>query len=268
MQLRMLARRSISGSMTVVGDIAQATGPWAPSGWLEVAAHLTPTRAPRVVELTVGYRTPAEVMELAAGVLRVAAPSLTPPTPVRRSGHAPTLTKVPPGALGTEVARVAGREMAAVGSGRTAVLVAAGESETVLGALEAAGLRPVDPREPGGLGLAAPLVVLPAGESHGLEFDAVIVVEPASIAAGASPGASPDASPGAMSGASSGDGSRGRGTPAGDGSRGWGTPAGDGTRVPPSTTQGLRALYVALTRPTRRLAVVHSLGLPEGLSVS
>ena len=65
LQLRMLARRSLSGSMTVVGDIAQATGPWAPSSWDEIAAHL-PDRSPRLVELTVSYRTPAEVVELAA----------------------------------------------------------------------------------------------------------------------------------------------------------------------------------------------------------
>ena len=62
MQLRMLARRSLSGSMTVVGDIAQATGPWAPPGWDDVTRHLSPQRAPRLVELTVSYRTPAEVV--------------------------------------------------------------------------------------------------------------------------------------------------------------------------------------------------------------
>ena len=242
MQLRMLARRSISGSMTVVGDVAQATGPWAPSDWHDVAAHLTPARPPRIVELTVGYRTPAEVMELAAGVLRVAAPTLTPPTPVRRSGQIPTVTHVPRADLGAAVARIAAHEMAAVGAGRTAVLVPSGNADDVVAALEAAGLAPVDPRQPGGPGLAAPLVVLPAGESHGLEFDAVVVVEPALIAAGSEHGTR-----------------RGRGDVA------HGAPAGDEPRVPSTTTHGLRALYVALTRPTQRLAVVHSLGLPEGL---
>ena len=58
MQLRMLARRSLSGSMTVVGDIAQATGPWAPESWDDVTRHLSPQRATRLVELTVSYRTP------------------------------------------------------------------------------------------------------------------------------------------------------------------------------------------------------------------
>ena len=86
MQLRMLARRSLSGSMTVVGDIAQATGPWAPAGWDDITRHLSPQRPPRLVELTVSYRTPAEVVALAAQVLAVAAPDISPPRPVRAVG--------------------------------------------------------------------------------------------------------------------------------------------------------------------------------------
>ncbi len=91
MQLRMLARRSLSGSMTVVGDIAQATGPWAPAGWDDITRHLTPQRPPRLVELTVSYRTPAEVVALAAQVLAVAAPEISPPRPVRESGFPPRI---------------------------------------------------------------------------------------------------------------------------------------------------------------------------------
>ena len=89
MQLRMLARRSLSGSMTVVGDIAQATGPWAPQSWDDITQYLSPQRPPRLVELTVSYRTPAEVVALAAQVLAVAAPAITPPRPVRQSGFPP-----------------------------------------------------------------------------------------------------------------------------------------------------------------------------------
>ena len=81
MQLRMLARRSLSGSMTVVGDIAQATGPWAPASWDDVTRHLSPQRPPRLVELTVSYRTPAEVVAVAARVLAVAAPDDHPAAP-------------------------------------------------------------------------------------------------------------------------------------------------------------------------------------------
>src|SRR5205823_11782287 len=66
MQLRMAARRSLNGSMTVVGDIAQATGPHAPRDWNDVLRHLPDRRPPRVTELTVGYRIPAQTMALAA----------------------------------------------------------------------------------------------------------------------------------------------------------------------------------------------------------
>ena len=231
MQLRMLARRSISGSMTVVGDIAQATGPWAPNSWEEVERHLTPTRRARVVELSVGYRTPAEVMAVAAGVLAAAAPGVRAPTPVRRSGTAPTLWRSAPGEVAETAAQATVTELAAVRGGRVAVLVAAAMTAEVTQALEAAGLDPVDPREPDGPGLAAAVVVLPAAESHGLEFDSVVVVEPAAIAAG---------------------------------DEEW-TPGDEGAGR--AATAGTRALYVALTRPTRRLAVVHERELPPGLVI-
>ena len=91
LQLRMLARRSLSGSMTVVGDIAQATGPWAPHDWDDITRYLSPDKPTRLVQLTVSYRTPAEVVELAAQVLEVAAPAVAPPRPVRQSGYRPRI---------------------------------------------------------------------------------------------------------------------------------------------------------------------------------
>ena len=229
MQLRMLARRSLSGSMTVVGDIAQATGPWAARDWDEVASHLTPKRAPRLVELTVSYRTPAEVVEVAARVLAAAAPGVTPPRPVRRSGSPPTLTHAPPGSLSARAADVAAAELEAVGSGRVAVLAPSALLAELERAIAGRGLEAVDPRDPAGAGLGAQLVLLPADVANGLEFDSVVVVEPALITAD-------DGSP---------------------------SPGAEGPPVP--STRGLRTLYVALTRPTRRLAVVHSLPLPVDL---
>lgn len=86
MQLRMLRRRSLNGSMTIVGDIAQSTGAWAHADWDEVLAHLPDRHPPRSAELTVGYRTPASLVGPAAAVLAVAAPQLTPPLPVRPGG--------------------------------------------------------------------------------------------------------------------------------------------------------------------------------------
>src|SRR5439155_24622426 len=80
MQLRMATRRSLNGSMTVVGDIAQATGPHAPRDWSDILRHLPDRRPARISDLTIGYRIPAQTMALASRVLRVAAPALSPPT--------------------------------------------------------------------------------------------------------------------------------------------------------------------------------------------
>ena len=65
MQLKMATRRSLNGSMTVVGDIAQATGPLAPDDWDEVLEHLPDRKPARVIGLSVGYRIPSQIMELA-----------------------------------------------------------------------------------------------------------------------------------------------------------------------------------------------------------
>jgi DNA helicase IV len=212
MQLRMVARRSLSGSITVVGDIGQATGPWAPAAWDDVVAHLPGQRPSRLVELTVSYRTPAEVVEVAARVLAAAAPELAPPRPIRRTGVAPRMVAAG-GDLAATVVDVARDAMAEVSPGTVAVLAPATLVAELALALDAAGLEASDPRTDG---LGAPLSLLPVDLANGLEFDAAVVVEPSAVAA--------------------------------------------------ESPQGLRALYVALTRPTRRLAVVHDAPLPEPLA--
>ena len=227
MQLRMLARRSLSGSMTVVGDIAQATGPWAPRSWDDVTRHLSPQRPPRLVELTVSYRTPAEVVALASQVLAVAAPSIEPPTPVRESGQEPRIIRAGRVELAARLAELAREEVIAVAPGRVAVLGPSVILPELARGLSDSGLDATDPRDPAGEGLAAGLVLLPTDEANGLEFDSVIVVEPSLIA-------------------SVGD-----------------EPAGEAPPV--ATTRGLRTLYVALTRPTRRLTILHSDPLPVDL---
>ena len=106
MQLRMAARRSLNGSMTVVGDIAQATGT-ARAARLGRRARATCPIAgrPGVTELTVGYRIPAQIMALAARVLRVTAPALQPPTSVRAGRARPRDRPAPtPGGLGGAIA--------------------------------------------------------------------------------------------------------------------------------------------------------------------
>ncbi|HXQ90705.1 MAG TPA: hypothetical protein VN768_04035, partial [Acidimicrobiales bacterium] len=212
MQLRSVSRRSLSGSITMVGDIGQATGPWAPASWGEVTAHLPGPRAPRQVELTVSYRTPAEVVEVAARVLAETAPGLRPPTPVRRTGVAPHFEQVEASHLAERVAALATRACRDVAPGTAAVLAPGSLVADLAVALDAAGVQASDPRRDG---LGAPLSLLPVDLANGLEFDAVVVVEPAAIV---------EESP-----------------------------------------QGLRALYVALTRPTRRLTVIHTRPLPGAL---
>src|SRR5207244_12264123 len=65
MQLRMIARRAPSGSITVLGDVAQATGLWPHTTWDEVVAHLPRGDEARVEELTIGYRVPGPILESA-----------------------------------------------------------------------------------------------------------------------------------------------------------------------------------------------------------
>ena len=213
MQLRMLSRRSLSGSMTIVGDIGQATGMWAPATWDEVLVHLPQKRAARKVELSVGYRTPAEIMALAAQVLKVAAPQLKVPTSVRSTGQPPTfLGASSPADLVALVARAVPDLQRSIGAGTIGVLCPDGLVEPVIEALLAGNVL-LDPTGT----VADAVTVLPVGSTKGLEFDGVIVVEP--------------------------------------------------SQVVREAAQGLRALYVALTRATRALVVVHAEPLPESLSV-
>ena len=212
MQLRMLARRSLGGSMTVVGDIAQATGPWAPPSWDAVLANLPSRKPPRVQELSIGYRTPASIMTLANKVLAVAAPELTPPTAVREGEDEPLVVEVSAEQLPRRIAALAAAERDTVGEGNVAVVVPDSLLPAVADAMRHAG---VDFGEAARIGLDAQVNLVPVRLVKGLELDSVVVVEPARIVA--------------------------------------------------EEPQGLRALYVALTRATRRLAVVHAEPLPQAL---
>ena len=86
--------------MTIVGDIAQATGQWAHGVWDEILDPPAPEAPARRAELTVGYRIPAPIMELAARVLRLAAPDLKPPRSVREDGADPPIRRGRPGRPG------------------------------------------------------------------------------------------------------------------------------------------------------------------------
>ncbi|GAC1539714.1 MAG: AAA family ATPase [Acidimicrobiales bacterium] len=214
MALRMLGRRSISGSLTLVGDIGQATSALAPESWDDVLAHLPTRREPRVVELSVNYRTPAEIMEVAAEVLAAAAvPGVRPPRSVRATGRMPEARRVTPEALADAVAGVAAAEMAAVDGGTVAIIASSSALPALKDGLVASG---IEWGEPEHTGLSAPVTLLDVVAAKGLEFDSVVVVEPAQIVE--------------------------------------------------ESEQGMRSLFVALTRPTRRLVAVHARDLPQPLS--
>jgi DNA helicase IV len=219
MAWRLVMRSCPSRSMTIVGDIAQ-TGDLAGAGsWDEVLAPFVERRW-RLEQLTVNYRTPAEIADVADDVLAAIEPGLTPPRSVRSTGVPPRAVPARAEQLEDTVAKVLAEETGAVGDGRTAVLVPSGRLDGLRARLLGVG-------GSGGIGsdgagshgvevdLTAPVVVLPVSAAKGLEFDAVVVVEPAELLA--------------------------------------------------ESPRGQGDLYVALTRATQRLAVVHGEPLPPML---
>jgi DNA helicase IV len=176
MQCRAVARRLAAGSLTVLGDLAQATSPWATSDWAETLSGLgRPDAAVR--PLTQGYRVPGEVLDYANRLLPVIAPGLSPATALRRE----------PGSLSVRsVAGFAGplaevvRTLAAA-PGSIGVVCADAAVEETVGILRGAGLDVTALADDGSA--PSPVSVVPATLVKGLEFDAVVVVDPAAIAA-------------------------------------------------------------------------------------
>jgi DNA helicase IV len=202
MQLRMLARRS-SGAVTILGDIAQSSGPVAYTGWNELVRWLAPAKLPTIEELRLAYRVPAEVMELALPLLPLIAPDVAAPIAYRGGDEPPRFVQVPESELVVAAVREAGRE--ALRDGRTGLIAPQG----ILAEIE-----PLLPHPDSAFDeVASAIQALTPRAAKGLEFDRVVLVEPALIASGG--------------------------------------------------VEGMRALYVALTRATKTLVVVHARPLPE-----
>ena len=200
MAWRALLRRNPRRSMTIVGDVAQTSASAGVRRWADALDG--PLKGDwRLAELTVNYRTPRSVMDLATAVATAADPE-HPPAPVRSARDEPDAVTIHPTENVLEEVRDA-VEQATERGGTIAVIAptrARGKLATGLGLREAADL-------------SAPLVVLDAAGAKGLEFDHVVLVEPAAIA---------------------------------------------------EQARGAGDLYVAMTRPTRHLHVVHARPLPRG----
>src|SRR6056297_2385047 len=210
MQLKMATRRSLNGAMTIVGDLAQATGPLAPTDWQDVLAHLPERKPSRVIGLSVGYRIPDQIMELANKVMEVATPTLRAPQSVRVGDSAPVFVRAGSGdELGVAVAGEVQALVAALPAASLGVITPDSMIDELSEHLTAAGINHGTATR---TGLDEGVTIVPVSVIKGLELDAVIVVEPARIVAG--------------------------------------------------QEHGMRSLYVALTRPTQRLSIVHADDLP------
>jgi DNA helicase IV len=228
MMLRAVGRRASTGSVTVLGDLAQATTPWATRSWHESLAHLGHTDA-AVEELVAGFRVPGAVIDFAARLLPQIAPSLKPPHSVRR--HRGELDLRATGQLDEELGDAITQAMR--NEGTVGVIVADAAVPAVWKLLDrrqieydVLGEDPEIFEAHGDLPRSDPEItphlrpiLVPALLAKGLEFDHVVLLEPADIVAGE-----------------------------------------------PDQVTGLRRLYVCLTRAVTSLIVVYSGELPAALA--
>ncbi|WUT01130.1 AAA family ATPase [Streptomyces sp. NBC_00708] len=198
MAWRLLMRRSPTRSMTLVGDPAQTSEEAGVGSWQEILEPYVGDRYEHV-RLAVNYRTPAEVMEVAAKVLRAEDPSFEPPGSVRSTGEVPWVRD-----SGADLAGAVARAVAELtpAEGRLAVIAPRELHEEIAAPLEGV----VPGAEPD---LTRTVVLLGPRQAKGLEFDHVLVVEPGRF--------------------------------------------------------GTSDLYVALTRATQRLGILHREPLPASL---
>ncbi len=181
MEFRVIARRSPARSLTVLGDLAQSTAVGGQEDWEDALSQLRHDdgRAPlgRVAELTMGYRVPAPILDVANRILPVAAPNVRPAKSVREQGRVPTVV-----AVSDLDASVQTAASLAATSTRASLAVLAPDAllDELALALTAHGLTFTDGRHAGAV-LGGGVSLIGARASKGLEFDDVIVVEPSLI---------------------------------------------------------------------------------------
>ena len=174
MQCRAVARRSLTGSLTVLGDVAQGTAPWATDDWGTTMRHLGKDGA-RVQPLTRGYRVPAQVVTFANRLLPHIAAGLGPAESIRGGRDALRIVAVPQLAAGVvEQVRAVLRQEGSVG-----VITADASAPVLRRVLTAAGIAVASVGEEENERVS----LVPASLAKGLEFDSVVVAEPADIVA-------------------------------------------------------------------------------------
>ncbi|MEU4291415.1 ATP-binding domain-containing protein [Kribbella sp. NPDC026596] len=174
MDWRMLMRRCPRRSMTLVGDIAQTGSAAGVRSWADLLDLYAPRRW-RSAELTVNYRTPAEIMAVASDVLAAIDPSQQPPTSVRETGVEPWTRSVPAEEFTDALISAIKSEREAIGDGRLAVIVPSPRYDELAGVLPDVA-HSHDPSV-----LDADAALLDVLQSKGLEFDAVLIADPAGI---------------------------------------------------------------------------------------
>jgi len=178
MQCRALGRRCVSGSVTVLGDIAQGTSVWAIDDWPQLLRHLGKADA-RLAVLEQGFRVPAQILDYAARLLPEIAPGLGVPTSVRQAPGSLQVTQA--GDLVAAVAAACREKLNEEGS--IGVIAPDAEIESVHKRLRAEGLDAALLGDTENALEISRLVCVPATLAKGLEFDAVVVAEPARIVA-------------------------------------------------------------------------------------
>jgi len=175
MQCRAIGRRCATGSATVLGDIAQGTTPWATSSWPQLLGHLgKPDAELRVLET--GYRVPRQILDFASRLLSRIAPELSPASSVRQDPGALLVRQHGPAALGDALAAACADALSRAGS---AAVIAADEQIPALDAVLRAAAVPHAVLD--GAVAAELITLVPVTLAKGLEFDQVIVYEPAQI---------------------------------------------------------------------------------------
>ncbi|MFD8281958.1 HelD family protein [Streptomyces solisilvae] len=179
MQYRAVGRRCSTGSATVLGDIAQGTTPWATASWEEALTHLGKDGA-AVEELTQGFRVPREVIAYASRLLPAIAPGLSEATSIREAAGDFSVRAVEPDEL--DAAVLAACREALGHEGSIGLIAADARVPALAEALDAAGLTHLSPGEE--TSAEARLTLVPATLAKGLEYDYVVLDEPAAVVDG------------------------------------------------------------------------------------